>query len=138
MDLVWLKRSVLVVGAVATLAIFLRSAGTLAALLDFPTLVFLGWCLLPIGHLWIFGRDDDPLPTRMVLAAAAAMIVVFGLWVYVDRMLIHLDPKSASAFLVVPAMQLAVAIPAVLAGWILRRRAQAVDATGSRQNMSQG
>jgi hypothetical protein len=129
MDLVWLKRTVLVVGAVTTLAIFVRSAGTLGALLDFPTLLFLGWCLLPIGHLWIFGRDDDPLPTRMVMVGAAAMVVVFGLWVYIDRMVIHLDPQSAGAFLVVPAMQLAMAIPAVLAGWVIRRRAPATGAT---------
>jgi hypothetical protein len=124
MDLVGLKRLVLIAGAIATVTIFFKAAGTLAALLHFPTLVFLGLCLLPIGHLWIFGRDDDPAAARMVLAAAAAMVVVFGIWVYVDMMIIHVDPQSGLAFVVVPLMQMAIAVPAILIAWILRRRAR--------------
>lgn len=122
MDLFGFKRLVLVAGAALTLIIFLKSAGTLAALADVPSLVFLGWCLLPLGHLWIFGRDDDPAMTRLILAAAAAMVVVFGTWVYVDMTMVHLDPQSALAFVIVPLMQMAVVVPAVLAAWIVRRR----------------
>lgn len=125
MDLFGLKRLVLIAGAVATLALFLKSAGTLAALFDGPSLLWLGWCLLPIGHLWIFGRDDDPPSARLVLAAAAGMVVAFGTWVYVDMLVIRVDPKSTTAFVVVPLMQLGVVIPAILAAWILRRRGQA-------------
>ncbi|MBM3548183.1 MAG: hypothetical protein FJX54_14630 [Alphaproteobacteria bacterium] len=126
MGLIGLKRLVLVAGAAATLTLFLKSTGSLAALLHFPTLVFLAWCLLPLGHLWLFGRDDDPPPTRIVMAAAAVMVVAFGTWVYVDMLVLHLDPQSGLAFFVVPALQMAVVVPAILVAWFLRRRAEAV------------
>ena len=128
MDLIGMKRLVLALGAAATLVIFLRAAGTVAALADFHSLLFLGWCLLPLGHLWIFGRDDDPPGARIVLLAAAAMAVLFGVWVYVDMMVVHLDPQSAIAFIIVPLMQLAMALPAILGAWILRRRARPAPA----------
>ena len=130
MDLIGMKRLVLALGAFATLVIFLRAGGTLAALIDFHSLVFLGWCLLPLGHLWTFGRDDDPQSARIVLLAAAAMAVLFGVWVYVDVMVIHLDAQSGIAFIVVPLMQMAMVLPAILGAWILRRRARAAPARG--------
>jgi hypothetical protein len=121
-DLFTLKRRVLAAGAALTLFFFLKSAGTLAALIDLQSLLLLGWCLLPIGHLWKFGREDDPEIARLVLASASAMVVVFGTWVYVDMTVMHPDARSALAFLVVPLMQMAVVVPAILTAWILRRR----------------
>lgn len=126
-DLYGLKRRVLAVGAVLTLVFFLKSAGTLAALLDLPSLFLLGWCLLPIGHLLTFGREDDPEIVSLVLLCAAAMILVFGTWVYVEMTLIHLNAESTLAFLVVPLMQMAI-VPAILAAWILRQRAAPLPA----------
>lgn len=122
MDLVDLKRVLLALGATATLAIFIRTAGTLAALGEPRTLLFLGWCLLPFAHLWAFGRDDDPAPTRLFLVAASAIVAVFGVWVYVDVLVLHTTAQSAIAFYIVPLMQLAVALPAIGAAWMLRRQ----------------
>jgi hypothetical protein len=119
-----LKRRALAVGAVLTLFFFLKSAGTLAALVHPPSLLILGWCLLPIGHLLTFGREDDREIVKLVLFCAAAMVVVFGTWVYVDMTMIRADAQGTMAFLIVPLMQMAVAIPAILAAWILRRRAE--------------
>ncbi len=119
-----LKRRTLAVGAVLTLFFFLKSAGTLAALVHPPSLLILGWCLLPIGHLLTFGREDDREIVKLVLFCAAAMVVVFGTWVYVDMTMIRADAQGTMAFLIVPLMQMAVAIPAILAAWILRRRAE--------------
>lgn len=127
-DLYGLKRRVLAIGAVLTLVFFLKSAGTLVALVDLPSLFLLGWCLLPIGHLLTFGREDDPEIVSLVLLCAAAMILVFGTWVYVEMTLIHLNAESTLAFLVVPLMQMAIVVPAILAAWILRQRAEPVPA----------
>lgn len=127
-DLYNLKRRVLAVGAALTLFFFLTSAGTPAALVDLPSLFLLGWCLLPIGHLLAFGREDDPEIVSLVLLCASAMILVFGTWVYVEMTLIHLNAESTLAFLVVPLMQMAIAVPAVLAAWVLRRRADPLPA----------
>lgn len=121
-DLYGLKRRVLAVGAVLTLFFFITSAGTLAALVDLPSLFLLGWCLLPIGHLLTFGREDDPEIVSLVLFCASAMVLVFGIWVYVEMTLIHVNIDSNLAFLVVPLMQMAIVVPAILAGWVLRRR----------------
>jgi hypothetical protein len=121
-DLYGLKRRVLAVGAALTLFFFLKSAGTLSALIHPPSLLILGWCLLPIGHLLTFGREDDREIVKLVLFCAAAMVVVFGIWVYVDMTMIRADAQGTTAFLIVPLMQMAVAIPAILAAWILRRR----------------
>lgn len=123
-----LKRRVLAVGAMLTLFFFLKSAGTLAALVDLPSLLLLGWCLLPIGHLLTFGREDDREIVKLVLFCATAMVVVFGAWVYVDMTMIRSDAQGTLAFLIVPLMQMAVAIPAILAAWILRRRAEPLAA----------
>lgn len=128
-NLFGLKRRVLAVGAVLTLFFFLKSAGTLAALVHPPSLLILGWCLLPIGHLLVFGREDDPEMASLVLVSASVMVLVFGTWVYIDMTMIRADAQGTLAFLVVPLMQMAVAMPAILAAWILRRRGEAVAAT---------
>jgi len=130
MDLFDLKRLVLAAGAAGTVSIFLKSAGTAAALLHAPDLLLLAWSLAPIGHLWAFGRADDPPTTRLILASVAVMAVAFGTWVYLDLVVVRADPQGAVAFLVVPVMQLGVILPAILAGWILRRREQATAAFG--------
>lgn len=121
-DLFGLKRRVLALGAVLTLAFFLKSAGTLAVLVDLPSLLLLGWCLLPIGHLMTFGRKEDPEVVSLVLFCASAMILVFGTWVYVEMTIVHMNADSNLAFLVVPLMQMAIVVPAIVAAWILRRR----------------
>lgn len=121
MDLIGLKRAVLAVGAILTTVAFVIAAGSAAALIDPPSMVLLGLALLPIGHLWIFGRDDDPVATRLVLASAAAMIVVFGLWVYVDTTIMRRPGQGTPVFLLVPLLQMAVVLPALLAAWMLRR-----------------
>lgn len=123
MDLFGLKRLVLAAGTLATAIIFLRHAGTMKALTDPQSLLLLGWCLLPYAHLWTFGRDDDPPISRLIMIGAAGMAAVFGTWVYVDMTVIHWEYHGALAFLIVPFMQMAVALPAILAAWIVRRRA---------------
>lgn len=127
-NLFGLKRRVLAAGAALTLFFFLKSAGTLAALIDLPSLFLLGWCLLPIGHLLTFGREDDPEITSLVLLCASAIVLVFGTWVYVDMTVIHLNADSTLAFLTVPLMQMAIVVPAILAAWILRLRAEPAPA----------
>jgi len=127
-DLYGLKRRVLAVGAVLTLFFFLKSAGTLAALVDLPSLFLLGWCLLPIGHLLTFGREDDPEIVGLVLLCASAMVLVFGTWVYVEMTVIRLNAESTLAFLVVPLMQMAIVVPAILTAFVLRRRGEPLPA----------
>lgn len=122
MDFFGIKKVVLALGAVATVVIFFRQAGTLAALADLHTMGLLAWCLLPLAHLAVFGRENDLPAVRLLLLAAAAVAVVSGVWVYVDVLVVHLHANSPIAFLIVPLMQMAVALLAIAAGWQLRRR----------------
>lgn len=130
MDFIGIKKVVLAIGAVATVVIFFRHAGTLAALIHPPTMLLLGWCLLPLAHLAAFGREDDLRTVRLLLLAAAAVTVVSGIWVYVDVLVVRLHASSPIAFLVVPLMQMAVVVPAIAAAWQLRRRGRSTVAAG--------
>ena len=128
MDFIGIRKVVLAIGAVATVVIFFRQAGTLAALIHPPTMLLLGWCLLPLAHLATFGREDDRRVVHLLLLAATAIAVVSGVWVYVDVLVLRVHASSPVAFIVVPLMQMAVVLLAIGAAWQLRRRDRAAPA----------
>ena len=131
MDYVGIKKVVLALGAVATVVVFFRAAGTLAALIHPPTMLLLGWCLLPLAHLATFGREDDLRLVHLLLLAATAIAVVSGIWVYVDVLVVRLHANSPIVFIVVPMMQMAVVLLAIGATWRLRRRHRLAAASAS-------
>ena len=125
MRLVVAKRLVLALGAVATAAILLDAGD---GGLDPGVLLFLAWCLLPLVVLWSFGRAGDVLSVRLLLLATAVLVAGGGVDLYVDAMIVHLDPQSALVFVVVPAAQLAAVAAATAVAGLLRwrsRRSQA-------------
>ncbi len=131
MDFIGIKKVMLALGAVATVVIFFRQAGTMAALIHPPTMLLLGWCLLPMAHLGMFGREDDRRIVHLLLLAATAVAVVSGIWVYVDVLVLRVHASSPIAFMVVPLMQMAVVVLAIGAAWQIRRRARAAPAGAS-------
>ena len=131
MDFIGIRKVVLAIGAVATVVIFFRQAGTLAALIHPPTMLLLGWCLLPLAHLATFGREDDLRLVHLLLLAATAIAVVSGIWVYVDVLVVRLHANSPIVFIGVPMMQMAVVLLAIGATWRLRRRHRLAAASAS-------
>lgn len=125
MALLELKRIVLIIGAVATMALVMPATEGPSALLDPGLLLMIAWICLPLVVLERVGREDDSRPARGVLALAAVVMVAAGVGLYVDAFMLTIDAQGALATLFVPALQLAVAIPALVFTFLTRRRAKA-------------
>lgn len=127
MRLVVAKRIVLALGAVATAAILLDAGDG-----DFNLFVlgFLAWCLLPLAILGIAGRASDALSVRVLLLAAAVVVAGGGVYLYVEAMILYLDPQSALVFVIAPALQLIATAAAMAVVGLLRWRSR-VSAPGA-------
>jgi hypothetical protein len=125
MTLLSAKRLVLALGIAAVMAIFGHfAAGDWAGLLNPTVLLWFGWCLLPLMLLWACGRRDDASAPVGLLLGLAVLAVAAGSWLYVDAMILNLDPQSAVAFAIVPGLQLMLIVPGLAVFWWLRRRSR--------------
>jgi len=125
MALLELKRIVLIIGAVATMALVMPATDGPSALLDPGLLLMIAWICLPLVVLERVGREDDSRAVRGALALAALVMTAAGFGLYFDAFMVNIDAQSGLATLFVPALQLAVASPALVFTFLSRRRAKA-------------
>lgn len=130
MALLELKRIVLIIGAVATMAMVMPATEGPSALLDPGLLLMIAWICLPLVVLERVGREDDPRAVRGALAIAALVMTAAGIGLYFDAFMVNIDAQSGLATLFVPALQLAIAVPALVFTFLSRRRAKAAAPAG--------
>ncbi len=117
-----ISNTTLLIGVIATFALMGYMAVTSPTDAKIAMLGFLAWALLPYAALYLAARRAKEGRWANFVALATVVITGLALAAFVFGFFVRPDPQSGLMFVVLPLYQLLVAVPLLIATFVVTRR----------------